>query len=114
MAYRRLFNKLTKENLWLYLLRMLINRPMYAYEIAKKIKIVFGFDIAIVTVYVVLYKMRREGLIQTGETEPIPRKLNRKYYEITEKGLNVLKYFRELQIMIPLSDDNKTKISVIF
>ena len=35
-------------------------------------------------------------------------------YTITEKGLTVLKYFRELQIMIPVFDDNKAKIPIIY
>jgi len=29
-------------------------------------------------------------------------------YEITEKGLTVLKYFRELQIMLPMIEDKAT------
>ena len=29
-------------------------------------------------------------------------------YEITEKGLTVLKYFRELQIMLPLVEDKES------
>jgi len=29
-------------------------------------------------------------------------------YEITEKGLTVLKYFRELQIMLPMVEDKAT------
>ena len=31
----------------------------------------------------------------------------RMVYEITEKGLTVLKYFRELQIMLPLVEDKE-------
>jgi predicted transcriptional regulator len=34
-------------------------------------------------------------------------------YAITEKGLTVLKYFRELQIMLPLDDENKARIPAI-
>jgi len=85
LAYKRLVAKLTKENLWLYVLKMLTERPMYAYEISKGVKERFGFSTATVTVYVVLYKMRREGLIQTVE-EASPERPARKYYEITEKG----------------------------
>ena len=31
-------------------------------------------------------------------------------YVITEKGLTVLKYFRELQIMLPIDEENKARI----
>jgi len=34
-------------------------------------------------------------------------------YEITEKGLTVLKYFRELQIMLPVIAEDKTRIPPI-
>lgn len=90
LAYTRLVNKITKENLWLYLLKMLMNRKMYAYEINKEMKDVFGFSTATVTVYVVLYKLRREGLIQMGETRSVLGRPDRKYYEITEEGKTAL------------------------
>ena len=31
-------------------------------------------------------------------------------YEITEKGFKVLKYFRELQVMLPVVDEDKSKL----
>ena len=34
-------------------------------------------------------------------------------YTITEKGLTVIKYFRELQIMLPIDEENKAKIPAI-
>jgi predicted transcriptional regulator len=34
-------------------------------------------------------------------------------YKITEKGLTVLKYFRELQIMLPVLDEDKVSIPPI-
>jgi DNA-binding PadR family transcriptional regulator len=86
MAYQRLQNKITKENLWLYILRILMDQSMYAYALNKKIKETFKFTTATVTVYVVLYKMRREGLIRLLEEKKSEGKRIRKYYEITEKG----------------------------
>ena len=86
VAYKRLLSKITKENLWLYILKMLMERPRYAYEISKKIKETFGFSTAMVTVYVVLYKMLKEGLIQKGEEKPVLGRPIRKYYEITDLG----------------------------
>lgn len=86
MAYGRLLRKLTKENLWLYILRMLTERPMYAYEINKNLKGRYGFSTATVTVYVVLYKMLREGLVESGEKESVLGRPDRQYYEITALG----------------------------
>ena len=86
MAYPRLVIKLTKENLWLYILKMLMERPMYAYEISKNMNERFGFSTATVTVYVVLYKMQREGFIQIEQEKSVTGRPDRKYYEITEKG----------------------------
>ena len=53
-------------------------------------------------------------LMQQKLVEEKMLKKERIVYTITEKGLKVLKYFRELQIMIPVFDDNNTKIPIIF
>jgi len=90
LAYDRLRTKLTKENLWLYILRMLMEHPMYAYEINKNLQDRFGFSTATITVYVVLYKMLFEGLVQIKQEGPVVGRPNRKYYEITEKGTKSL------------------------
>lgn len=86
MALNRLNKKLTVENLWLYVLRMLIDRPMYAYEIRKALRERFGFSVATITIYFVLYRMAAEGLIQAAEKPPGPGRTDRKYYEVTERG----------------------------
>ncbi len=59
---------------------------MYAYEISKGLLERFSFSAATVTVYVVLYKMRVEGLIRMGEERTTQGKPTRKYYEITKEG----------------------------
>ncbi|MCG2869630.1 MAG: PadR family transcriptional regulator [Vulcanisaeta sp.] len=64
-ALARLVSKLTKENLWIYVVRLLMERPMYGYEIAKEVRARFNIDITNVGVYMVLYKMERDGLIET-------------------------------------------------
>ena len=53
-------------------------------------------------------------LMQQELVEEKTIKKERIVYTITEKGLTVLKYFRELQIMIPVFDDNKAKIPIIY
>ena len=96
LAYDRLFRKLTKENLWLYILKLLTERSMYAYEIAKMIEIQFGFSIAKITVYVVLYKMLNEGLIRINKETSDDVRSDRRYYIITETGEKTLEDGREL------------------
>jgi len=62
---------------------------MYAYEIGKNLKKRFGFSVATVTVYVVLYKMQIEGLIASTKETPTKERSDRKYYKITDKGKEV-------------------------
>jgi len=95
LAYRRLESKLTKENLWLYIIRLLMERPMYAYEIGKTLASRFGFSVAKVTTYVVLYKMEREGLIRV-EKSPTVGRPDRKYYTTTEQGRAIFEAGKKL------------------
>ncbi len=44
-ALNRLMIKLTKENLWIYIVKLLMERPMYGYEIAKEIRERFNINI---------------------------------------------------------------------
>ncbi len=84
---KRLKKKTTTENLWIYILRLLKEKPMYAYEINKNIKERFGFEIGTVSAYVILYKLLNEGYV---DTEWRQEERQRKYYTITEKGENIL------------------------
>jgi len=84
-ALIRLKRKLTIENLWMYIIRVLTETgPLKAYEIKKKLEEKYNIKPAIITVYVVIYKMTREGLLETvnigGDT----------LYKPTEKGLKAL------------------------
>ncbi|MBS7644194.1 PadR family transcriptional regulator [Candidatus Bathyarchaeota archaeon] len=69
---------------------MLSERSMYAYEIKKMLKERFGFSTATVTVYVVLHRMRAEGLIRVGKEMSMFGRPDRIYYEATEKGKETL------------------------
>ncbi len=95
MAFERLVRKLTKENLWLYILKMLGERSMYAYEIKKALVERFEIPVATVTVYVVLHKMEREGLIRTGKKISVFGRPDRIYYETTDEGLKTLRRGRK-------------------
>ncbi|MCS7140507.1 MAG: PadR family transcriptional regulator [Candidatus Nezhaarchaeota archaeon] len=80
-ALRRLRDKLTKENLWLYIIRELAEKPMYAYQVKVTLKEKYNIDAATVTVYTVLYRMEREGLITKVKVN------EDKLYKPTDEGL---------------------------
>jgi len=84
---------------------MLMDRPMYAYEINKTLHGRFGFSTATITVYVVLYKMQREGLIQIAEEKAGMGKPARKYYQITNHG------YHEYQDGIHFLEDTLLKLT---
>ena len=81
-AMNRLVNKLTKEMLWMYILRLLQERPHYGYEIKQLIQDRFGFSPATVSGYAIIYRLIKDGLIEEQRTSDSPRK----YYAITDKG----------------------------
>lgn len=81
-AMNRLVNKLTKEMLWMYILRLLQERPHYGYEIKQLIQDRFGFSPATVSGYAIIYRLIKDGLIEEQRTSDSPRK----YYAITMKG----------------------------
>ncbi len=81
-AMTRLVNKLTKEMLWMYILRLLQERPHYGYEIKELITKRFGFSPATVSGYAIIYRLTKDGLIEEQRKGDSPRK----YYAITEKG----------------------------
>jgi PadR family transcriptional regulator PadR len=90
LALERLKEKLTKENLWLYILTLLKGGPLYAYEIRSKIIHSFGFEPAMITIYVVLYKMEREGLVTSASEKREGSNVVRRYYTPTETGMRAL------------------------
>lgn len=96
MALQRLEGKLTKENLWLYILDLLKAEELYAYEISGKIRTSFGFEPATITVYVVLYKMEREGLVTSETKKGEKGGAMRRYYRPTEQGRIALEAGTEL------------------
>ncbi len=86
----RLKTKVTKEVLWLYILRLLKERPMYAYELKEKIREAFNFEPATVSSYVVLYKLEKEGYVTAEWQESQTGKPSRKYYKLTPEGKKLL------------------------
>ena len=100
-AINRLIDKITKANLWLYILRLLLEKPRYGYEIKNKIKDRYGFSPAIVSSYVILYKMKKDKLVE--EHEEINKeaennktgKPGRIYYYITDLGKETMQEAKE-------------------
>jgi DNA-binding PadR family transcriptional regulator len=85
MPLKRLKVKTTKEILWIYILKLLEKKEMYAYQIKSELQKNFGFEPALITPYVVLYRMESSGYVK-GE-----KKDNKKYYKITPKGEALLR-----------------------
>lgn len=80
-ALARFINKVTKENLWIYVMSILLKNPLSGYDIVKRIRGEYGINVTTVAIYVVLYKMERDGLIESyvsGE---------KKYYRPTKAGI---------------------------
>jgi DNA-binding PadR family transcriptional regulator len=78
--FERVAEKNTKENLWLYILRIIRDRPVHAYGLRAEIEKRFGFRPGNVTAYRVLYSLKRDGMV-AKKTEG-----RRKIYTITGKG----------------------------
>jgi DNA-binding PadR family transcriptional regulator len=74
--------KLTKEKLWMSIISMLRERPLYGYKIATKIR-----DAKLVTVYYALHRMSREGLVRRIVDKESEKGLRRVFYQATKKGL---------------------------
>ncbi len=84
----RLKRKTTVENLWIYILKLLSEKPMYAYQLNRDIRDRFGFEIGSVSAYIILYKLKNSGYVDIEwRNEGRPRK----YYRITGSGRRLLK-----------------------
>ena len=84
MPLRRLKKLNTQENLWIYILRLLSEKPKHAYIIRGEIQERFGFKPGTMTAYKVLYLLNRNGLVKKKQDG---RKV---VYGITPKGRKML------------------------
>ncbi|MCD6301414.1 MAG: PadR family transcriptional regulator [Staphylothermus sp.] len=81
-ALVRLRRKLTIENLWIYIMKILIvHKEIRAYDARKLLRTMFGINAPSITIYGVIYRMTREGLL-----EKVTRN-NETLYRPTSKGL---------------------------
>ena len=85
----RLRDSITKDNLWLYVLKLLKEKDMYPYEIRKAIEETFKFKPGTMTAYMVLQKLETDGYV-TFDHGLVRGGPERRYFRITKKGLSEL------------------------
>jgi PadR family transcriptional regulator PadR len=74
-----------------YIILLCLKRSeQYGYEMIKIIKSVARMDISEGTIYPLLNRLKKEGMISSRWVE-METGIPRKYYQITEKGLQTLK-----------------------
>uniref|UniRef100_A0A7J3QCX1 PadR family transcriptional regulator n=1 Tax=Ignisphaera aggregans TaxID=334771 RepID=A0A7J3QCX1_9CREN len=85
---------MTIEVLWIYIAKALKDsKPLKAYEIRKRIREIYGLRVSTITVYSVVYRMYREGLLEKINTggESL-YKLSKKGVEEFEKAMKLIEY----------------------
>ena len=83
--------ELMKGNVDSLLLCLIGQQPMYGYRIMKELnnRSQGYFKFKEGTLYPALHRLEKNGLIQ-GQWQVLPSGQQRKYYQITEKGLSTL------------------------
>jgi PadR family transcriptional regulator, regulatory protein PadR len=66
-------------------LAVIETEPVYGYELSKKLQDFGLSDVSEGTIYPVLLRLQKNGLIK-GEMQPSDSGPNRKYYHLTEEG----------------------------
>jgi len=85
----RLINLNTTKNLWLYILIILKEGPIYAYKLRDLIYKKFNFRPGKITAYRVLYRLQSYGFVKSKIKE------RKRIYEITKKGEEELEKAKE-------------------
>ncbi len=81
---KRLISLNTYDCLWVYVLRILLEKPVHAYALRKMIGERFGFEPGMVSAYKVLYLLEQEGYVKSKENGRVTN------YEITSQGRKIL------------------------
>jgi DNA-binding PadR family transcriptional regulator len=84
-------NELIKGSIDSLLLCVIAQQPMYGYQIIKELdrRSQGYFKFKEGTLYPALHRLEKAGLA-LGEWHTLPNGRQRRYYHITEKGLNIL------------------------
>ncbi|RHW41170.1 PadR family transcriptional regulator [Neobacillus notoginsengisoli] len=80
-------------------------KSVYGYELSAKLQEAGLMDVSEGTIYPVLLRLQKNGLIR-GEMQPSPAGPNRKYYYLTDAGIEALALIKEEwdQIAGPVSN----------
>ncbi len=81
--------QLYKGTLELCMLALLANGERYGYEITQALNQTGGLELGEGTIYPLLTRLQREGLVSSRWQES-PSGPPRKYYQLTEKGLEAM------------------------
>lgn len=94
LPFERLKKLNTVENLWIWILLLLREREIHAWEIKKEIERRFSFKPGTITPYRVLYRLEKQGFVKSKIKE------RRRVYQITKKGIEELekakKFYQEI------------------
>ncbi len=85
LPMERLQKSNTKENLWIYILFLLLKKKLYGWEIPRLIEKEFNFKPGKITPYRVLYRLEKDGFVKSKMEQ------RRRIYQITKKGEEELK-----------------------
>ena len=85
--------QMRKGLLELCVLMVLRNRRMYGYDIAKTLSVVDGLVTGEGTIYPILSRFKKDGLVETTLVESAEGPA-RKYYQLTERGRALLTKMR--------------------
>jgi PadR family transcriptional regulator PadR len=94
--------QMKKGLLPLFVLQLLLNKECYGYEIIQELKSSFGIDVNEGTIYPLLIRLMKEGLLVhkwVEQSSGIPRK----YYSLSQEGKEV---YAEMKINIDLNMQN--------
>ncbi|MHA2299154.1 MAG: PadR family transcriptional regulator [Candidatus Hodarchaeales archaeon] len=93
-AFKRLKSNLSNKTVWMYVLSHLQKHgPTYGYQIKKSLRELYDVELAMVTGYVILYRLEKEKLVTTEANNQ--GKSQRKYYSITPRGEKLLQVAKE-------------------
>jgi len=90
----KLEERLTKNILWLFILKELKRKPMHAYAIDEILRRKYEFSIAKITPYIHLYLLEECGLVRSRKTKLKGR--SAKIYSLTKEGEVILQKSLEM------------------
>lgn len=74
------------------MLAIIARKSIYGYELSMKLQ-KYGLTVSEGSIYPVLLRMQKNNLIK-GITKPSPNGPNRKYYHLTDEGIEALEAFK--------------------